>query len=238
MTDGRQEFLAGVLRERMRRAGVDADGWLDPPAGAGDPHVGAGPAAPSVDLTAVVVLNRFDPVALAGSAPRFAASLDPEQGRAWLAAFTRTVFLAGNPANLRERFGFARVDAGIAWYGPAPAAEVTGLRRLVKLFPAGPLTVPAELVVPGGAGAGGRAWRLAVATDGLTIADYLVHVNHTLVEAVVTGVLPAGEPLVVTHLPDLDDATLGAADAVRVHRDRNRPDRLRAYACLTAPGSR
>jgi hypothetical protein len=226
-----QEFLASALRDRLARAGIDPPEIDARPGAEPDAEAGAPPDGPS----AAVVLRRFDAPGLGGSALRFAVELDPARREPWLRAFTRTVFLAGNPANLRRRFAFAQVapDQSIAWCGPAPAEELTGLRRMLKLFPAGRLSLPAEvpLRVPGDGP--GELRRLDVATAGLTTASYLVHVNHALAEAVLTGLLRPGGRVVLRHLPDLDEPALRAADAIRVHRDLADPGRLRAYACLS-----
>ena len=216
-----QELLATALRERLIRAG--ATGPFDEPVDDG--------------WAAVVVLRRFEPATLARSALRFAVQLDPDRGEPWLRAFTRTVFLAGNPANLRQRFPLAHLapDRSIAWYGPAPAADLTGLRRLLKVFPSGRLPVPTDLHlrVPGDDRGGAR--RLLVATAGLTTAGYLVHLHHALVEAVLAGPLRPGDRVHVKHVPDIDDSALADAEAVRVHRDLADPRLLRAYASLSRP---
>jgi hypothetical protein len=62
------------------------------------------------DVSAVAVLRRFDPAVFARSAVQFALGLSDEQRVAWFRAFTRTVFLAGNPENLVERFPGAHVS--------------------------------------------------------------------------------------------------------------------------------
>jgi hypothetical protein len=223
-----QKFLAAVLRDRLACAGADPAADGEPP----DPEDG---------LAAVAVLIRFDPSRLAESALRFAVEVDPDRRGPWLRAFTRTIFLAGNPTNLRDRFNFAQVaaDRSIAWCGPAPAGEFTGLRRMLKLFPGGQLVVPDELPlrVPGRGRGDAGVRRLFVATRGLTVASYLVHLNHALVEAVLTDLLRPGGRVLVQHVPDIDDAALHAADAIRVHRDLADPLLLRAYACLSADTS-
>jgi hypothetical protein len=239
-----QELLASALGDRLARAGLDpieidrlGRAGLDPPGIDRRPAEEAGAAAdPAPDgPSAAVVMRRFDAPGIGGSALRFAAELDPARRQPWLRAFTRTVFLAGNPANLRRRFAFTQVapDQSIAWCGPGPAEELTGLRRMLKLFPAGRLSLPAEvpLRVPG-AGRGDLR-RLDVATAGLTTASYLVHVNHALAEAVLTDLLRPGDRVVLRHVPDLDEPALRAAAAIRVHRDLADPALLRAYACLS-----
>ncbi|MEV6602152.1 DUF6182 family protein [Actinoplanes sp. NPDC051346] len=218
-----QDYLAAVLRERLTRAGIDAARLESV-------------TEPERDCTAVAVLRRFEITTFAESALRFAANVSVEQGADWLAALTRTAFLAGNPANLRGRFppAYLAPDESIAWYGPAPSSDYTGLRRLLKAFPAGNLQAPTRMLIPACADgkAGPRSCRLRLATAGLTTASYLVHLNHTLAEAVLDGLLRADDPLVIDHVPELTDADLRTAARIRVHRDTADPACLRAYTCL------
>jgi hypothetical protein len=192
------------------------------------------------DLSVLAVLRGFDPAAFARSSLQFALGLDAAQADGWFRAFTRTVFLIGNPVNLAERFRFSQVaeDGSAAWFGPASSAECTGLRRLLKLF-AGTVepTPPAELsvVVPGAVGDGGRTLELLVATAGLTMTDYLVHLNHTLAEAALTGTIRPGDRLLLRHVPRLAEPA-APYRVLRVHRDNHDPNRLRAYACLRPVG--
>lgn len=183
------------------------------------------------------MFRRFHLASLAESALRFAVELDPDRHGPWLRTFTRTFFLAGNPANLRHRFPFAYVapDESVAWCGPAPAADFTGLRRMLKVFPSGRLVVQDELQlrVPGDDHDGSGVRRLLVATAGLSIASYLVHLNHALVEAVLGNLLQPGDRLLVKHVPEIDDTALESADAIRVHRDLADPRLLRAYVSLS-----
>lgn len=122
------------------------------------------------------------------------------QAENWLRAFTRTLFLTGNPENLAHRFRFNQVSAdnSIAWFGPGSSAEGTGLRRLLKTF-----TDTAELQPPTNQtidipGAGGRTFELLMATSGLSTTDYLVHLNHTLAKAALTGTLRPGDRLLLS----------------------------------------
>jgi hypothetical protein len=192
----------------------------------------AGPRGPG-GAAAVAVLRSFDPRGFAQSVIDFAAWLPQDARREWLADFTRTVFLAGNPANLAVRLPPSVVgrDGQVAWYAATPGSRHRELRLLLRLVRGEvPPAEPFGLNVPG-PGAG-RRWRLAVATAGLSLQQYLVHVNHTLAEAVLTGILRPGDRLTVEHVRRLD--TFPARYAyLRVHRDTEAPDRLRAYACLT-----
>ncbi|MFE0027915.1 DUF6182 family protein [Amycolatopsis sp. NPDC059021] len=187
------------------------------------------------DIAAVAVLRGFDPTTFVQSSIEFALRLDPRLGRSWCQAFTRTLFLAGNPGNLSGRFVFDHVspDGSVAWTRPVPPKQSLGLRRLLRRFDGSvPLTGPAvaEVHVPGPAR--GRAHLLQVATAGVAVTDYLVHVNHVLAEAVVNGTLAPGDRLFVEQVPRL--APAARYSALRVDRDNLEPEKLRAYAGLSA----
>ncbi|MFI1102952.1 DUF6182 family protein [Streptomyces melanogenes] len=114
-------------------------------------------------VQAVAVVCHFDPAVWVRDAAAFALGLAPGTAAAWRHSFTRTVFLAGNPANLLGRYSFDRLaeDGSVGWCGPAPAESSAGLRRLLKLFqstaafPVGPprtVTVPAPTASRGDSG--------------------------------------------------------------------------------------
>lgn len=194
------------------------------------------------EALATVVLCRFDLASFTRAACAFALGVDPDRVAAWRRSFTRTVFLAGSPENLCERFAFAHIaeDRSAAWMQPGRAGETIGLRRLLKLFdcanePA--VGYPAVVEVPAPAAASASATRapvdreLHLAVAGVSLSDTLVHVHHVLVEAVLDGLVVPGDRLTLRQLPRLADATPFAA--LRVDVDRAHPNRLRAYAGLT-----
>ncbi|WP_433325309.1 DUF6182 family protein [Spirillospora sp. CA-294931] len=176
---------------------------------------------PAGDYGAVAVLRDFDPATFAGAAAGFARATAGDRRAAWYGAFTRTIFLAGDPANLAERFPRRHLSPGgsVAWYGPGPLADLRTLRRLLRPF-RGPLGVPVpfahEIDLPGGGH--GRAV-LSVLGAGMAVEDYLVDVNHLVAEAEFDGLLDGVGRLLVRHLPDATDPPA-------------RPDRLRVTADL------
>ncbi|WP_331445297.1 DUF6182 family protein [Streptomyces xanthochromogenes] len=187
-----------------------------------------------------VVLRSFDLAAWVRDTCVFALGVGPEQAADWRTSFTRTVFLAGNPEQLLERFAFAHVadDGSAAWTAPGPAARTSSLRRLLKLYtaPAGVPARPDVLVeIP-------RAHRpperprarrdLYVATADCTISEALVHVNHVLAEAVLDGLVAPGDHLVVHQVPRLVGLPARLA-TVRVTTEKHFPGRLKAAAGLT-----
>lgn len=176
------------------------------------------------------VLHGLTVSSFVSGACAFAAGLAADRASAWRRSFTRTIFLAGNPENLADRFTFAHVtpDRLAAWTPPSTMDELAGLRRLLKAFD-GPHPVPAEspVTVPGRSG---RSFTLSLATAGITVADTLVHLNHLLAEAVLDGVLGPGDRLVLRQVPRLGGAPF---EALRVGLDPVAPHRLRAFACLS-----
>lgn len=174
----------------------------------------------------IVVLRNFDPASFAEASMRFASGVrEPER---WLTSFTRTVFLAGNPAALADRFDFAHVapDGSSAWLGPVPENAAVPLRRLLRLFDGRVQVAPPPVIeVPGR----GTPHRLQVSTSGVTVANYLVHVNHLVAESVLIGAIAPGDALRISHVPRLERLPYRA---LRVHRDVHDPSTLRAYASL------
>lgn len=190
---------------------------------------------PSETSTAVVcVLRRLDLAALIAGTCVLARSLPAGRVTAWRRSFTRTIFLAGNPDNLRDRFTFQYADPGgaIAWTEPATLREHAPLRRLLRLFDCSGALPPAATVRVPGAGVRPVEHDLYVASTGVTIGERLVHVGHLLAEAVFDGLLAGGDRLTVRHVPRLVGLP-GPFEALRVAADPDDPDRLRAYAALT-----
>ncbi|MFF6995359.1 DUF6182 family protein [Streptomyces sp. NPDC008313] len=192
-------------------------------------------------MPAVCVLRAFEPAVWLREVFLFARRIGPGAAAAWRQDFTRTVFLAGNPGHLRERFAFAHVadDGTAAWLGPAPAGESTALRRLLKVFPADaalPTMAPAVIELPADGPAGCRApvqRELHLATAGLTVGASLVHLHHLVCEAVLDGLLEPGDRLALRPVPRLVGVR-GPFAALRVGPSDRQPYRLRAHAALGA----
>jgi hypothetical protein len=233
-----QEVLHSELAGRVRATRPDLAAGLDLSTVAGllaaQAEIGA--ADPETGTGVVSVVREFEPVAWLRGTFAFAAGLAPAEAAAWRTAFTRTYFLAGNPANLRDRFGFAHIAEGgsAAWTHPGEATSSRPLRRLLKLFD-GPASLPSwprlELLLPGGPPTG-RTRVLYVATAGATVDRSLVHLNHLLAEAVFDGHVGYGDRLVVQQVPRLVGVT-GPFAAVRIGTDPANPSLLRAFAALT-----
>jgi hypothetical protein len=195
-------------------------------------------APPDTDTAVVCVLRRLDlPTFIAGTC-EFAATLPADRVADWRRAFTRTIFLAGNPDNLRDRFSFHHGDPGgaIAWTAPATLREHAPLRRLLRLFDGGGALPPAVTVRVPGPEVRPAEHDLYLASTGVTVGECLVHLGHLLAEAVFDGLLAAGDRLVVRPVPCLIGVT-GPYEALRVAEDPHDPDRLRAYAALVRSGS-
>ena len=179
-----QPWLADLLAERVQ--------WVTgrPPG-----HPGAGTA----DTTVLVLLRSLHLADVVHGAREFAAALAPGEAEAWRESWTRTVFLFGNPANLTPSNRARVVAPGLtaAWLGPFPNTHRPGLSRLLKPVTGELPALPRHIDFPGT----GRRRVLEVATGGLTLAGYLVHLHHTLAEAVLLGRLRPGEALRLSHSP-------------------------------------
>jgi hypothetical protein len=185
-------------------------------------------------VAAVSVIARFDLASWIRGTCAFAMRLRAEDVPAWRRGFTKTIFLAGNPANLTDRFAFVHVDRSVAWTAPVPSSDSYTLRRLLKLFEgAAALPVRDEFVVRlPGARTGSTRRVLYVTTAGMTVADSVVHLNHLLVEAVLDGLVGAGDQLLVRQVPRL--LGIGARfDSLRIGPDPTSVERLRAFGGLT-----
>jgi len=211
------------------------------PSSAGTRSPLVGDAVAGADIAAFAVLRDFNPKAFAQSSLAFAASL-PERWRdRWFGAYTRTIFLAGNPANLLSRFPFHHVteDRSCAWLGPAPANVAMTLRRLLVPFRSESSVPSGEFSIglPDGGTCSAtetpRHMQIHVGTAGMTAVDYLVHLNHTLAESMLLGLIARGSAIKIRHVPRLH----GCPEEflwLRVLNDRTDGSRLRAYAGVSA----
>lgn len=203
-----------------------------------------GTSAKPADVAVPVVLREFDPQAVTDGAVMFAAALAPDQSDSWFRCYTRTVFLFGNPRNLAARYPVRQRagDNAVGWLGVVERKELNQLRRLLR-----PVTgaLPGVSVTPGaatgrpGAGAGAQ-WGLWLAIRDLDLAQYLVHLHHTVTEAVLTGEVRPGDTIRLKHVMDLHPSRLEHPDCVytRVHPSPSpdNPGRLRLYALLCHEG--
>jgi hypothetical protein len=84
-------------------------------------------------------------------------------------------------------------------------------------------------------GSTGESAVLEVDVSELSVEEYMVHVNHVLAEAVITGILHEASSLRLRHVHRIDPAD-GPFDYLRVAPHRQDPDRLRCYAALSVRG--
>jgi hypothetical protein len=153
-------------------------------------------------VRAIAVVRSFDAAEFIRASVQFARGLPVDLGREWVASFTRTVFLAGDPDNLSDRFPGGRLapDGSSLWFSPSGLDDQQGLSRLLRPF-RGPLGVPAadgvRVVLDQESSSTAR---LCVATDGLGVEDYLIHVNHVLAEACLQGLLDGVSAIELTHV--------------------------------------
>jgi hypothetical protein len=209
-----------------------------------EPHRATG-----LETSVLVLLRSLDLAGLVNGAREFTASLSAGEAAAWRESWTKTLFLFGNPANLTQRTP-ARIitgDASAAWLGPFPGGRLPGQSRLLKPVTGALPDLPGEMEIlrqgaPADGSAGDSADRgtfreLHIAVRDLTIAEYLVHLHHTLAESMLLARLRPGEPLRLIHRPDIDLAPEEASYA-RVHFARGDAASLRLYTWLSPSKSR
>jgi hypothetical protein len=229
------ELLLDEAVRRIRAARPDLARGLDLSTASG---LAAAQQEIGAEVMAVSVVRHLDLVPWIRGTCAYAAGLPPEQVPAWRRSFTRTIFLAGNPENLLDRFSFAHVseDGAAAWTAPASERELVPLRRLLKLFDGPdelPLQPPLTVEVPGGSDRPPVRRGLYVAVAGVPVAEVMVHLGHLLAEAVLDGHLAPGDALTVRLVPRLSGVTSPFA-ALRIGAEKGGgPDRLRAFAGLT-----
>jgi hypothetical protein len=251
MTTTTQQLI-DVAAHRVRRARPElADRWnLSTASGlrAAQVELAAGAAERAAgQATVIAVIADLDLVQWVRETCVFAFSMPSAAAEAWRRSFTRTVFLAGNPVNLRDRFTFTHTAPGarLAWCGPSTRDPAVGLRRLLKEFegaaPA-PAVAATTIALPADGTAMHRAplrRDLYVATDGINLTGALINLNHLLAEAVMDRLVLPGDHLTLRTVPQL---TLPPARfaALRVDFDVTEPhtlpearDALRASAGLT-----
>lgn len=223
-----QAWLADLLADRVRAVTARA---------------GTGPA----ETTVLVLLRSVRLADLVHGARQFAAALEPAPADAWLRSWTRTRFLFGDPANLPAAQPARVVAPGgtAGWLGPVPHLHQPGLSRLLKPVTGRLPELPAEVDLPGTGDLPGEHGQqtelpaprrvLQVAVAGLSLSEYLVHLHHTLAEAVLLGSLDSDEPVRISHRPAIAaDPALGPPGYARVLPDPAAGGRLRLHTWLSA----
>jgi hypothetical protein len=231
---GPQAVLRAVAASRFRAACPDLATGFDLETQEG--LLAAKEAAGHAPTRVVAVLGRCDLARWVGATSGFVLGLTAAGAAGWRRSLTTTVFLAGNPANLRGRFAFDHLDGDLGWIGPAPARTTTVLCRLLRAYDA-PDGLPAgrahRMRVPGDPTRPPLDQTLQVATAGVSLSRTLVHLHHLIAEAILDGHLGAGDRLTVRTVPRID--VTGTFLALRVDVDHSDPHRLRAYAGLVGP---
>jgi hypothetical protein len=152
------------------------------------------------DACAAVVIHSLDLETFLTGTLEFAARVPLAMREPWRRAFTKTLFFAGDPAQLGA--GHMAPDGEIGWYGPDRARRFDGIRRALRLF-RGPSAVVGVPPVISLGGIGDYA-TLRIATPGMSIGDYLIHTSHLICEASLSGLLPVGHALHVEHVEVID----------------------------------
>lgn len=217
-----QSWLAELLAERVE--------WVT----GGPPDE---PDPSTADTKVLVLLRSLEPADFVHGTRKFAATLAPDTAAAWRRSWTRTRFLFGNPANITAGNQAWTVAPGgtVGWLGPFRHSRLPGQSRLLKPVSGRLPTVPRDIDLPGS----GPRRVLWIAVAGLTLVDYLVHLHHTLAEAVLLGRLRPDEPLRLSHRPTVEaDSTWGSPAYARVLPEPGDTGRLRLHTWLSAISAR
>jgi hypothetical protein len=219
-----QRELQSLLFARLGAAGIVGDS-LD----ALEAQLAARVADPE-RLQVAVVIQRFDPVGFVTGTLRFVSALSREQRASWHRELTRTLFLVGSPARLRERFAFDHCleSQEMAWIGPKPARSLLPLVRLLKPLRTAEARPFRTTLVRGARPTAPR--ELCLASAGLRLEETLIHLNHLLAEAIIEGQLQAHETLLLRQVATIESVARGAT--VRVGRAGSAENGLTAYASL------
>ncbi|GAA0553144.1 hypothetical protein GCM10010172_39600 [Paractinoplanes ferrugineus] len=205
---------------------------------------GSGTAGPG--LSVAVVVQDFEAEPFFRSVIQFALAVPKAEGEAWQRAFTRTIFLAGRPDSLAQRFtADLNGPAGsVAWYGPAREKQLRNLSRMLRAFQgdAPVLPPPGSVLVRAPGPPSGTEHTATIATRDVSFAGYLVHTHHLFAEATLRGLIRPGDTIRVEHRGELDgplirtalDPALAPGVQTRITHDGRDPDRLRLYAVLVA----
>ena len=187
---------------------------------------------PADGASAVAIVRRFDPAEYVRGAAAFVAALDGAARDEWYRGFTRTAFLVGDPGRVAGRFNGLITHRGgddLAWAWSPTDRATLGLRRLLKpLRTTGAARLEPEVRCDLG---GGREQEVVLATDGLPLERYAVHLNHTVCEALITGALDPDARVTLRHVAAIGSLEPGCP-YVRVVPDPGEPGRLAAVACV------
>ncbi|TCC34928.1 DUF6182 family protein [Kribbella sindirgiensis] len=185
-------------------------------------------------VRAVAVVGEFDLAMFVRSSADFAACVDPDIGMAWQQSFTRTIFLAGDPHNLVERQPAAHLadDGSVAWYGPDRPEAYEGLSRLLRPL-SGPtgLGVVAERPEVPLSWSADRSVDLVAVTSEVSLEATVVHINHLVAEAVLTGALNSAGAIKIRTVEQID-AIEGECLAFRVAPRDGNDESLRCFGYL------
>ncbi|ACZ83709.1 DUF6182 family protein [Streptosporangium roseum] len=225
---------AASVRSGLSTAGAPDPGGTAGPGGAMtlDGVAGPGGAADSGrQVTVMVVMRRLDLGDLVQGALEFTGGLSPEEADIWYRNWTRTRFLLGNPHNLLGSAAVRTVGPGghLAWLGPVDVARPPGPSRLLKPVTGRLPELPPSVHLPGGRR--GAPCEIRIACRGLTTAGYLIHLHHTLAEAVLLGRIDPRTPVRLVHVPDLDEGSALSSAYARVHYGAD--GALRLYTFLS-----
>jgi|LGOV01.1.fsa_nt_gb hypothetical protein len=185
-------------------------------------------------ILSYVVLKDFDTSNYIIDTVKFLQKLSKDERSYWYNNFTPTIFLFGNPLKLKDRINFMHISEknDIGWIAPSNPDKLRGGIRLLKLidFSNIPFEWKKDIIIP--FKKDGQPVQITIATGELTFQRYLIHLNHTICEGFITGVISEENVIHLNHVTVIY-AIHKYANYVRVQRSEIDPDRLVAYSVIT-----
>lgn len=196
------------------------------------------------DVQLALILRDVEPSAVVRGTVALCKALPLPAARRWVGNFTKCVVLVGEPRKITKRFALARVDdgGGIAWSGPASAAHLESLRRLLRPLQTHgrPLLhdVTVALDPPPTEEAAALQWSppvvLTLAVEEVSLEEYLVSLVHTVAEGALLGHFDGASALALHHVPTIDLLASNVSYA-RVQKGTSSDASLRISSTIRRP---
>jgi len=190
-------------------------------------------------LQTIVVLSNFEISAYVNNCLIFLSKLTEHALIDWYHQFTTTIFLIGNIGKLASSVTFLHIaeDGSSGWCAPASPLAWRQQTRILKQFKSMQTLGRHEYSINtsaycDSASSNGVSSVLQIAVRGLTLNQYLIHLNHAICEIYIMGLLKTTTTLIIKNVEDIVEVT-ETPHYVRVHIDSEIPDQLRAYALLS-----
>ncbi len=220
-----RETLHRLAIHRLSKSGV-----VVPASGIFDATVLAG----KTGCRMLVVISRFDLQAYCQGCFAVLNTLSHSLVNNWYDGFTPAVYMAGNPAKLKEKlaFNYLTPDASAGWIFRTDGHEVK-TDRLLKLLRTRQKYVPADTSFPIVAqGGGGKQIYIRFSISDLPLHQQLIHITHTLMECIIENIISASDILNISFADNIMETDPVEIKYTRVHYDSSNTGSLKLYAVV------